>query len=439
MMRCVRLGLAAAMALTALIAATTAFAAPKDASSTDTPPLVAAAHAPCTVTASRFIGEGALADKTQVKSYEVACQEGLGYVIIAKLKPAGTPIFFDCLTASRPGPDGKPSPTACKLPANANPSAGLQPLVDKTGHSCPVDKARAIGSSPEKNYYELACKDGQGVVLITPVTVGGPAPTAENCLALGDGGGDLKCTLTTHEQQLAVVDQLAAASGRACTAKGRRFVGTMTSGDTYYEVACADGKGYMLAADSSGKLNQTVDCINATGIGGGCTLTDIRQAQTEESALYSRLAKKAGFDCQVSKYGVFPAKDASTEVVELQCANRPDGGVGIFPASGAPLVYDCLRAQNQGYRCSMSNEEALYPKLSAQLRAKNKPSCVVSGARPFGRTSTTDLIEVACADGGPGWVLEYPTASTEPSTLLNCAQAAAGGGGGCQLPTNRKS
>lgn len=437
MMRSVRLGLAAAMALAALAAATTAFAAPKDSSATDAPALLTAGHVPCTMTASRFVGEGALADKTQVKSYEVACQEGLGYVVIAKVKPAGPPIFFDCLAADRPGPDGKPSATACKLPANANPGASLQPLVDKTGHTCAIDKVRAIGSSPDKNYYELACKDGQGMVLVTPVTVGGPAATVDNCLALGDGGS-LKCTLTTPEQELAVVDPLVGASGKACVVKGRRFVGMMTSGDTYYEVACADGKGYMLAANGDGKLSQTVDCANATGIGDGCTLTDTRKAQTEESALYSKLANKAGFNCQVSKYGVFPTKEAGTEVVEMQCANRPDGGVGIFPSSGAPLVYDCLRAQNQGYRCSMSPEDAVYSKLSAQLKAKNKPSCIVSGARPFGRTTTTDLIEVACADGGPGWVLEYAHASTEPSGLLNCAQAASIGGEGCQLPTNRK-
>lgn len=435
MMRCLRLGFAVTMALSALAAATAACA--KDTSDTETPPLVAAAHAPCTVTASRLIGQGTLTDKTEIKSYEVACQEGLGYVIVAKLKPAGTPIYFDCLAAARPGPDGKPASTVCKLTANANPAAGLQPLVDKTGHHCSIDKARAIGSGSDKNYYELACKGGEGLVLATPVSVGGPAPAADTCLAQADGSA-LKCTLTTTEQQLAVVDPLAAASGKACTIKNRRFVGVMTSGETYYEVACADGKGYMFAADANGKLSQALNCTDATGIAGGCTMTDIRQAQTEESALYSRLAKKAGFDCQVSKYGVFPNNNTSAEVVELQCANRPDGGIGIFPANGGPRVYDCLRAQNQGYRCSMSPETALYAKLSAQLRAKNKPSCVVSGARPLGHTSSTDLIEVACADGGPGWVLEYPTASTEPSTLLNCAQAAAAGGGGCQLPSNRK-
>jgi hypothetical protein len=128
-------------------------------------------------------------------------------------------------------------------------------------------------------------------------------------------------------------------------------------------------------------------------------------------------------------------------VVELQCSNRPDGGIGIFPARGTPRVLDCVRSLTEGYKCSFSPESAAYPRLYAQLQAKGKPSCQVSGARPFGRTTAgEDLVEVACSDGGPGWVLQYPTTGgSTPSTLLNCAQAAQmGGGKGCQLPTNMK-
>jgi hypothetical protein len=141
----------------------------------------------------------------------------------------------------------------------------------------------------------------------------------------------------------------------------------------------------------------------------------------------------------VSKYADFPALADGTEVVELACSNRPDGGVGFFPAKGAPTVLDCLRAGAQGYACSFSDVSPLFSKLSDQLKAKGKGSCVVSGARSYAQTSAgADLIEVACADGGPGWVVEYPAGASLPSELLNCVQAAAMGGGGCQLPTNKK-
>jgi hypothetical protein len=435
-MRPISFGLVAAMVLAALVAATSAAAA--DAPMAAATPLVAAAHMPCTVSDARFIGDMTLADGGAVKAYEVACQEGLGYVLIAKTKGSTPPDFFDCFAASRPDAKGKPSPTACKLPANANPSASLQSLVDKSGHGCPIDKARAIGTGGGKGYYEIACKSGQGLVLITSQVAGGPAPVADDCLAIA-GSGAIQCELTTRAQELAVVDPLIAASGAACAIKDRRFVGTMTNGDTYYEVACADGKGYMVSSDASGKFSQAITCGQAVNIADGCTLTDSRKAQTEESALYAQLAKKAGFDCQVSKYAVFPTREAGKEVVELQCANRPDGGVGIFPASGAPVVYDCLRSENYGFRCTMTDTTPLYPKLSAQLKAKNKGSCVVSGARSYAATTTSDLVEVACSDGLPGWVIEYPTNGANPSDLLNCTQAANIGGGGCQLPTNRKN
>jgi hypothetical protein len=98
---------------------------------------------------------------------------------------------------------------------------------------------------------------------------------------------------------------------------------------------------------------------------------------------------------------------------------------------------DCIRAQTEGYRCTYTKDADVYPALYAQLKAKGKSSCVVNGARGMGRTKTgEDFVEVTCADGGPGWVLDYPANAVEPSSLLNCAQAASMGG--CQLPSNTK-
>jgi len=106
-------------------------------------------------------------------------------------------------------------------------------------------------------------------------------------------------------------------------------------------------------------------------------------------------------------------------------------------------VLNCLRAEVEGYRCSFTQTSALYPVLTAQLKTQNKSSCVVSDARPFAMASSADgknkddLIEVACADGGPGLVLDYFYGQTNPSDLKNCAQVA-NTAGGCQLPGNKK-
>jgi hypothetical protein len=286
-------------------------------------------------------------------------------------------------------------------------------------------------TTDQKKLYEVACADGEGFVLMVSAS---PPPEADNCLAFT---GNIKCTLTTPDQEMAAVNAVVASSGK-CTVANKRYVLSTTGGSDYYEVACSDGKGYMFAIDKTGKLAETIPCAQAAQIGNGCTLTDSRQAETQQDSLYSVLAKKAGFDCTVSKYALFPQSDSTKDIVEMACSNRPDGAVGIFPAQGAPRAYDCLRSQDEGFKCSYTPIEAIYPHLTEQLRARGRSQCVVSGARPFAHGDDgSDLIEVACADGGPGYVMVYAAASNIPTSLQNCAEVA-NSAGGCQLPTNMK-
>jgi len=440
-------GLAAAALLMAVMTATASFAAPpppgaptidpalRTAGMKAAPGLILEAKVPCTLADARQIGTGVATDKTPTTIYEIACKEGLGY-IVGKETKAGAPLLtYNCLQTAMPQANGKPNNLACILPANANPAAGMQPIVTQAGRSCRVDKARYLGPTPDKQVYEVSCQDGQGLVVMTPIA--GGAPEADNCLAYG-GTSTIKCTMTTPEQEIAVVDAVASSSGKCSAIKAKRYVLTTTDGSDYYEVACSDGKGYMIQVDHTGKLADTIGCAEAFQIGGGCSLTDARQALTQQNSVYTDLAKKAGFDCAVSKYALFPTSDATKEIVEMACSNRPDGGVGIFPARGPSHVFDCLRSQDEGYKCSYTPIEAIYPKLNAELKAKNKGGCVVSSARPFARGEDgSDLIEVGCADGGPGWVMVYPAGAASPTDLRNCTEVA-NLAGGCQLPSNRK-
>ena len=184
MLRLSRFGLAAAALVGALVAAAAATAAPAApamppitpdalaAGMKAAPALVAAANLTCTVTAARLMGTGTTADKAQASFYEVACQQGMGYVIVAKAK-AAAPIAFDCLMMAKPGPDGKVGSLICQLPANLNPSQGLQPLVTQSGRVCTVENARVVDqTTDQKNLYEVACSDGTGLIL--EVAVSGP-------------------------------------------------------------------------------------------------------------------------------------------------------------------------------------------------------------------------------------------------------------------------
>jgi hypothetical protein len=442
-MRPFAIGLTAALALAALVPAAV-ISAPKEkekpaavdakareAGMKEAPPLVTAAGLACTVSDARLIGED---KKTSTKYYEVACQQGMGFAISAKKDAA--PQGYTCLESSAPGPDGKAGGLACVLPANADPKAGLIPFVKKAGVACDLENARAIGAGAKNSYFEVACKGGAGYIITasSPVSLDQEV-TANSCLLYEDGG-NVSCKLTDKATQLAIVDTLAAGSGKNCAIKDKRYV-LSTKTDNYFEVACQDGKGYMLQqAATTGALAKTIDCAQASFVGGGCTLTDSVAAQTEQAGLYTKLATKAGFDCKVEKYGMLPSQDPKTEIVELKCSNRPDGGIGIFTAT-SNTVYDCVTSEMNGYRCSFTKQDAAFSRLTADLKALGKGSCTVSGARVIGQTATDGYVEVACSDGLPGWVMSYPLKTTAPHAkeVLSCLQAK-GVGGGCKLPTN---
>ena len=469
-MRAFGLGLAAAFCVAILASAPTSFAAPPGGASVDSTPsshpdtealnramndentpvaldpdqhakgkkeapaFLAASKAPCTMTDAYSIGAGVGTDKVHAAYYEVACQQGLGFVLIAKDK-VPVPEAIDCVKLTTKTADGKPNPLGCRLPGNRHPALGLQSLVTQAGHTCTVTTGRYVGSTDAVDIYEVGCAEGAGYILESSRNGSAP-PKSTNCVIYSSGGG-IKCTLTTEAQQNAYIDKMATAGGKPCTVSGRRYVGSTPDGADFYEVACSGGSGFMVKTTANGGYADSIDCLKAAGIGDGCKLTDTRQAQTQQTNLYTSLSKKAGFDCTVSKYADFPTNDANTEIVELACGNRPDGGVGFFPAgSGQSRVLNCLRAEAEGYKCSFTPTSALFTALTDQLRAKNKTSCVVSTAAAFAVADAPgggkdDYVEVGCADGGPGYVLHYSPGQTLPVELLNCGQVKSMGG--CKL------
>ncbi|MFI4936558.1 MAG: hypothetical protein ACHP7N_18280 [Caulobacterales bacterium] len=399
------------------------------------PGLIAAGGIDCQLASARLIGESQ-DPKTKVKSsfYEIGCKGGEGFIINAGA--AGTPPgIFTCLEVA-----GTPtSGLACLLPDNADPKAGLVPVVAKTDPLCQLGNARGIGQAADrsKTVFEIACQDGGAYVMETsfPVSAAKPAKLTP-CMAYADNA-NVKCTLTTPEAQAGFIDKMAASAGKDCTATNRRFVGVSTAGDYLYEVACQNGKGYVLAQSQVGALSHTIDCTTTDM----CTLTDTKAAENEQAGTYTKLARKAGFECDVGKYGYFNVNVPGHEVVELACTNRPDGAVGIFSGSAADTgqVYDCAHSEVMGYRCSFGKPEASYASLTNDLKKLGKTSCVVSNSRTInGLTAEKHgFIEVGCADGNQGYMIEYATTPLEPKNAYVCSEAK-GIAGGCTLPHNVK-
>jgi hypothetical protein len=454
-MRAIRAGLVAVLMLAFLapVAAWAKAAAPPPISKearakgmADAPALITASGTDCQLADARLVGEGT-DPKTKIKqtAYEVACTGGEGFLLVKKGDAVNA---FPCIQADMPQADGKPSTSRCELPGNADPNAGLAPYIAKANLTCAPDKVRAIGQSATNTFFELSCPNNPGgFIMVTSSPMRPDKPVQVNPCIMVPENSNLACTLTPRAAQLAVVDRLNSLANKNCTIKdgGRGFLGEAQSGKTYYEAACSDGKGFILVEAPNGSLAEAIPCADADMILGGCKLTDTRQAKTEQAALYTDLSKKAGFDCAVSGYAPLPGKAglANTEVVELACSNRPDGGIGFFgaTASDPSTVYDCARSELVGYRCSLTKPSAAYAALTADLKALGRDSCTVSESRVVGLNAQekTGFVEVGCSDGLQGYMLKYsvdPPLPMKPQAAIICVQAS-GISGGCQLPGNK--
>jgi hypothetical protein len=392
------------------------------------PAVVQAAGLNCQVSDARLIGTD---KKTKTSYFEVACAPGaLGFVLQAPAE--GEITAYNCIEANTPPAPGQPPSAPCMLPGNADPKASLQPLIQAAGVTCLPEQARGIGQTKTSTYLEVACQGGGGYVMVTSAPFDPAKPVqAQNCLLYDESTSNIKCTLSDAASRLAVVDKYVAQAANGCVAKDRRFVGVARDNSTYYEASCQDGKGYIYKVAVSGALSETYECAKATQILGGCTLTDARQAQTEQASLYTRLVANAGGKCEVDKYALFPAKPGE-EVAELVCKDG-SGAILMSKVGDKSRVIDCGRAPVAGYKCSMGADKGL-SHLTADLKKfRADTTCVVSDSRVIGKSEKgTTYVEVACADKLKGYVIEYQSApAVNAVNAIGCAFA-----GNCNLPGN---
>jgi hypothetical protein len=435
-----RLGLIAALATAVLAPAAMISAQPKaqpeitdaqrKAGMAEAPALVQAAGLPCQISDARLIGKNEdKKAKTSTSYYEVACGASMGYLIMSP--SGGSPTAFTCIEANTPQGEGKEAAAPCKLPGNADPKAQLAAAMAKAGTQCTPTAARGLGQTKANTYLEIACQGGTGYIVVAS-TPFDPAKElkAQNCLNFDDTQGNIKCSLTDRATRLAIVDRLAQDAKTGCAVADRRYMGQSKDGDNFYEASCQDGKGYIFRVNNAGAVAQNWECAKGQNILGGCTLTDTRAATNAQAGLYTRLAKSAGSNCDVDRYATFPMTVEGQETVELVCKDG-SGAIGTFKANGTGTVMDCGRALAAGYKCTLSKPS--YAGLTADLRKFNQQTCTVSNAQPAAKTQKgTVFVEVACADGYKGYMIEYNvTPSVTAVGATGCSFI-----GGCKLPGN---
>jgi hypothetical protein len=329
----------------------------------EAPAALQAAGLRCSITDAAYLGANGARN-----AYEVACREGLGFIVlVAQPTKAAPSTILDCVsaqsTARADQASGRPAGVQCRLPANAQPAQGLAAVAREAGVTCTVTNGRAVGLLSASNAirYEIGCSEGAGYVLDRPQA--GGRPSAQSCLrAEAAGGGQFRCEFTTKAQSLAALNPVITASRRSCTVSDARIVGrNPTTQNEVIEVGCQGAAGFFLETASNGSFVQAYDCGRFGNT--PCEFTAGAMVQERNAQDYGRLLKAANFDCNVSNFRRLGAEQQTgREIVEVACSNRPDGAFALLSTgSGSSEVYDCLTAQKRRQNCSLTSEEALYP------------------------------------------------------------------------------
>jgi hypothetical protein len=239
----------------------------------------------CEVTDAVLAAEGpATFDGKQLNThtYEVACGNGLGYYLIAV--DGGKSYGFSCMTADATNKAdataGRKPGTTCGLGSNLSVQNMMTTALMRLGVACTANKVRQIGISSKANleYNEVACADGAGYVLISPLPGSQALARALTCRDAVQSGLDCQFTdagVPTLSKLLAVFKS----HNVACTADeaGIKYIGRQNKSKRYViEMKCPEQpKGLVAFVPFGDNLApfETKDCKGAVKEGVACTLT----------------------------------------------------------------------------------------------------------------------------------------------------------------------
>jgi hypothetical protein len=395
----------------------------------EAPAAVTASGLKCTIKNSAWLGHGETTiDKKKVKldSYEVACDDGEGYML--NKFETGQVKAYNCVQVeSSYQAAGKKGPQ-CILPENTNLNAQMQSIANAAGAKCTVNAETWVGGSEASkiNRYEVGCTEGAGYLLDVPYE-GAPKP-AITCLQAQ--GLPYECKFTPKDARLAPLKAWAAGVDKSCTVTNGRWVGASEqTHHEFFEVACQGKPGFFVETDK-GQMVKSIDCVRAQTIGGGCTLSDVAAAKAGAASSYASTLQANHINCTPTDFTVI-GKEPRTgrDAVEFKCPEQPNGLVALIPGAGATgkfESFDCFGASERTVECSLTKKPILLGNLKTILTAIEK-TCEPTEFQVHGPDDTDgDLVEVKCAAGQSGYILDLPPDRSKTIKTLSCEQASRG-------------
>ena len=264
--------------------------------------------------------------------------------------------------------------------ARAKAKAQSIPLLQSLQIACEVSDAKLVvagtsrpksgGKEVETRVYEVACSGAMGYVLETR---GSDQPMAISCLSaeearLADTAKGKEpsfiCKLPANKDVNGMVaSMIAADAGAPCEVRTLQLFGrSAATRSDYTEVACADGKGFMLRVAQPGSTtkNTAMSCGDAAKQGIKCKLTDSGPAEVPVTLqTFKEALAQNGVSCNIGQIRLIGQEDhLKRYVVEYVCADQSSDRVAFLPLAGNATPYeslDCASAlSTRGVACTLT-------------------------------------------------------------------------------------
>jgi hypothetical protein len=252
-----------------------------------------------------------------------------------------------------------------------------QKIIDELSVPCELldadraggGKVKLDGRMVDVTVYEASCHSGTGYFLVSQppqksLAISCFAAEARHAsdVAQGVTPDQFTCTLSGYKDAKEMAASVMKGAGTACDVSGYRWVGVSYKTETEYsEVACGDGKGYVLEVPRTGLATQVsiVNCQDAVKQGVKCDLTAVTMPVTLETLRAA--VKEHAPDCAPAQLRYIGRETQGRRyVVELQCPQQPKGVVAFIPLEGntKPFeIVDCPAAAARAIQCKLTAKQ----------------------------------------------------------------------------------
>ena len=306
-------------------------------------------------------------------------------------------------------------------------------IAKAVGISCAVTDARFIGKTEDKKakssttYYEIDCDQGVGFILQNVSNA--PKPNAFTCVEANTPQPDgkpssLPCKLPGNANPGADLVPLLSKAGVVCQPEATRGIGQGAK-NTYLEVACQGGAGYVLTASAPVDINQPVEannCLLYDQANGNikCTLKDA----ASRLAIIDTYAAQANNGCTVKDRRYVGLSQAGSTYFETACT---DGKGFLYKVDKGQLsqTFECAKASSIMGGCELTDareaetaQAGLYTRLSKGVGF----DCAVNKYAPFPSPAGKDVVEMSCSNRPDGAVGIFANPNSA-SVVVDCARA----------------